>query len=136
MPPPRGGWGVDYPLDFSPFMLGFLALPCPFSPFMLGFLAPGLPCSSCLPSSSPPHSHLHMPHPHPHPHTHAHTHSLTNTHTHTHTLASRRKAKLCSVPVHQEPSRTVDQAPSAREGASAFKVWAKLLGQPKGWLGE
>ena len=49
MPPPRGGWGVDYPLDFSPFMLGFLALPCPFSPFMLGFLAPGLPCSSCLP---------------------------------------------------------------------------------------
>ena len=131
MPPPRGGWDVDYPLDFSPFMLGFLALPCPFSPFMLGFLAPGLPCSSCLPSSSsPPHSICHI-----HTHTHAHTHSLT--HSRTHALASRCKAKLCLVPVHQEPSRTVDQDPSALEGARAFTVWAKTAWSAKaGWLGE
>ena len=130
MPPPRGGWGVDYPLDFSPFMLGFLALPCPFSPFIMGFLAPGLPCSSYFPLLLPPPLHM------PHTHTHTHTRTDTHTNTHTQTLASRRQAKLCSVPVHREPSRTVDQAPSAREGASAFKVWAKLLGQPKGWLGE
>ena len=109
-----------------------VSLSCSFSPFMSGFLAP--------PASPPPprHSHLHSRVHTPHPHTHTPTHARARTHTHTQcTLASRHKAKLCSAPVHQEPSRTVDQAPSAWEGASAFTVWAKTAWSAKaGSMGE
>ena len=99
-----------------------VSLSCSFSLFMSGFLAP--PASPPPPRHSHLHSRVHMPHPHTHTHTHARAHAHTQC-----TLASRRKAKLCSVPVHREPSRTVDQAPGREPVPS--RCGQKLLGQPR-----
>ena len=113
--PPSGVWTISWtrPIQVGPPCSFLLSQPIHVGPpcswlCLFSFSFPFPPPPPPSPPQPPPHRTHALPMAHCTTRTHVHAHTYTHTHTRTHTLASRREAKLRSVPVHHVPSRTVD----------------------------